>query len=424
MISTYIGRAIMQICFMNASCFANLTGSAISALTANLTSAPSSRTLSKPPPKLFETISGCDEVMKPYIQNCTVAAYAQLVQDSCRKLYIMSLPLNPIIGGWRRRGSSVDRASPSSSKRSSMTISSVPQHSAAIDSSNCEAVSRAPRQPSPDKRRSCAKHYIGAIKSELYIRKGSVLVKSGSTDSGVGQIRLRLQYDFHRSDLIVQIIEVTNLSSTSPKCYAKILMITEDFETFRKLEGILDGESYTFQEKAKIPVASDELSRSTLKILLFENAYGTKFIGDLELDLLENDPSAEVEVVADIENRARSDMFSFAEVCPPLFVEEHVSGELQVAVKYLPNAERMVVTILETRGMDILEVMRLMGKLPKGHFWKITNTIIGEIIIGENSPLLSGRKQWKSVCKDGEETTVWHRLIKYERSDHERRYSR
>lgn len=52
--------------------------------------------------------------------------------------------------------------------------------------------------------------HLGAIRPDLYTRKGSMFMQGVNRDPVIGRMHLQLRYDFKRSDLVVAVLKGIN----------------------------------------------------------------------------------------------------------------------------------------------------------------------------------------------------------------------
>ncbi|KRZ13513.1 Synaptotagmin-12 [Trichinella zimbabwensis] len=295
---------------------------------------------------------------------------------------------------------------------------------------------------------------IGNIQPELYLRRGSVLTQISGSDYAVGTIRLKLSYDNNRSDFVVRIIEVSLESSTVTKCRVGACLLNGAAQTApRFIETAAAKGNFIFEEPLKFPIPIDELMRRKLRLEVFGLEPQKTFIGTVELDLLVNDPSADIEVTAEIERRPDAAVITSA--------EQGNNGELEVRLKYMSSINRLIVTLLQAKNIicdkdasaaevwikvKVWQGDRVFKKkktaavrfsnplvlnqaltfnlceqsvqslaveivLFHGHQWKMTNNLIGRVLIGENAPNSAAQMHWKSAIFYGNEMTSWHPIL-------------
>ncbi|KRY70548.1 Synaptotagmin-C, partial [Trichinella pseudospiralis] len=314
---------------------------------------------------------------------------------------------------------------------------------------------------------------IGNIQPELYLRRGSVLTQISGSDYAVGTIRLKLSYDNNRSDFVVRIIEVSLESSTVTKCRVGACLLNGAVQTApRFIETAAAKGNFIFEEPLKFPIPIDELMRRKLRLEIFGLEPQKTFIGTVELDLLVNDPSADIEVTAEIERRPDAAVITSA--------EQGNNGELEVRLKYMSSINRLIVTLLQAKNIicdkdtsavfsmpytsgsqsvgceqilaevwikvKVWQGERVFKKkktaavrfsnplvlnqaltfnlceqnvqslaveivLFHGHQWKMTNNLIGRVLIGENAPNSAAQMHWKSAIFYGNEMTSWHPIL-------------
>ncbi|XP_003372359.1 conserved hypothetical protein [Trichinella spiralis] len=296
--------------------------------------------------------------------------------------------------------------------------------------------------------------FLGNIQPELYLRRGSVLTQISGSDYAVGTIRLKLSYDNSRSDFVVRIIEISLESSTVTKCRVGACLLNGAAQTApRFIETAAAKGNFIFEEPLKFPIPIDELMRRKLRLEIFGLEPQKIFIGIVELDLLVNDPSADIEVTAEIERRPDAAVITSA--------EQGNNGELEVRLKYMSSINRLIVTLLQAKNMicdkdasaaevwikvKVWQGDRVLKKkktaavrfsnplvlnqaltfnlceqsvqslaveivLFHGHQWKMTNNLIGRVLIGENAPNSAAQMHWKSAIFYGNEMTSWHPIL-------------
>uniref|UniRef100_A0A5S6Q9Z7 C2 domain-containing protein n=1 Tax=Trichuris muris TaxID=70415 RepID=A0A5S6Q9Z7_TRIMR len=323
---------------------------------------------------------------------------------------------------------------------------------------------------SPMRRQSCGFYNIGTIQPELYLRRGSVLTQTSGSGFVVGLIRLRLSYDFGRSDFVVQLVEANVEPANVTRCRV-VVALQDGFEetSSRSVEVVrpAGGANFTFDQPVKFPIPIGELVRRKLHLKLISLEPRNEYIGAVELDLLENDPSADIEVAAEIERRP--------DRVPETPVEHGYNGELELSLKYMISIKRLVVSLLRTKGVIVsrevlagercdvwikvkvwhenklvkkkktqpvrfsnplvlnqaltftvsdvhLDTVVLELLVFEGHQWRLASNLLGRVVIGKNAPIASGQLHWNSAILHGHETTMWHPLMSWLQTPH-RRYS-
>ncbi|CDW54853.1 hypothetical protein TTRE_0000312301 [Trichuris trichiura] len=323
---------------------------------------------------------------------------------------------------------------------------------------------------SPVRRQSCGIYNIGTIQPELYLRRGSVLTQTSGSDYVVGLIRLRLSYDFGRSDFVVRLVEANVEPADVMRCRV-VVSLQDGFEetSSRNVEAVrpVGGANFVFNQPVKFPIPIGELVRRKLHLNLISMEPKNQFLGAVELDLLENDPSADIEVAAEIERRPGR-----VSETP---VEHGYNGELELSLKYMISIKRLVVSFLRTKGIAVskevltgersevwvkvkvwqdskvvkkkktqpvryssplvlnqalsftlsdahLETTVLELLVFEGHQWRLASNLLGRVVIGQNAPIASGQLHWNSAILHGHETTMWHPLMSWLQTPH-RRYS-
>ncbi|KFD55148.1 hypothetical protein M513_04066, partial [Trichuris suis] len=302
------------------------------------------------------------------------------------------------------------------------------------------------------RRQSCGIYNIGTIQPELYLRRGSVLTQTSGSDYVVGLIRLRLSYDFGRSDFVVRLVEANVEPADVMRCRV-VVSLQDGFEetSSRSVEAVrpIGGANFAFNQPVKFPIPIGELVRRKLHLKLISTEPKNQFLGAVELDLLENDPSADI--------------------------EHGYNGELELSLKYMISIKRLVVSLLRTKGIVVskevlagersdvwvkvkvwqdnkvvkkkktqpvryssplvlnqalsftlsdahLETTVLELLVFEGHQWRLASNLLGRVIIGQNAPIASGQLHWNSAILHGHETTMWHPLMSWLQTPH-RRYS-
>lgn len=188
----------------------------------------------------------------------------------------------------------------------------------------------------------------------------------------IGRLHFRLSYDFNKSDLLVHLIEVRDLTlksessggSTSSSSGsgsvgsagqggrdAHIRVCLAPAVDRRRRQSALrhsstsssnsnDVDCFIFDEHFKFPVSHDNL---TDKTLLFQVCDYDRFsrpcvIGDLQLALADRDVAVTVDIWGDIVRNTQPD-------------EER--PQLLVSLGYLPSAERLTVVVLKAKNLTV-----------------------------------------------------------------------
>lgn len=158
-------------------------------------------------------------------------------------------------------------------------------------------------------------------------------------DPVIGRMHLKLKYDFKRSDLVVTLLQgkstknvplfcikwnlisfhilVREVSSSITECYLKVYLSDEPSTGKVKQTKFVRRHlmHFEFHEEFKFPITFDELSDRMLMVQFYEHNASAKssksnvLLGVISLDLQRVDPSADIEIIADIEptkNEVRS----------------------------------------------------------------------------------------------------------------------
>ncbi|KAJ8664395.1 hypothetical protein QAD02_006057 [Eretmocerus hayati] len=191
---------------------------------------------------------------------------------------------------------------------------------------------------------------LGSLQPDLYQRKDGPLFLSSTRRSGksLGQLHLRLSYDFDKSDLEVHLIEAQELASSDQggfnDPYVKLTLSPEVDSRKRQTEVHRNDSNICFDQHFKFPVSYDELHDKTLNLQVLDSdrfsrndVVGSVRIAleELELQSLGSDLPP-LEVWSDI-GRERK---------PPEEVQE-----VLISLSYLPSAERLTLTVHRARNL-------------------------------------------------------------------------
>ncbi|XP_072045594.1 synaptotagmin-5-like [Amphiura filiformis] len=197
---------------------------------------------------------------------------------------------------------------------------------------------------------------IGAVKPELYARKDEKLVLShnGEPVKGSkkgpkkrGNIHVKLQYDFDKSDFIVRILEGKGLPAMdfggSSDPYVKLWLEPDEERKIKQTAVQRRTLNPTFNEVFKFPITYEELQVRSLRLSVFDFDKFSRHdaIGDVEIKIADVDVSRELDVWSDLES--------------PIKRHEEL-GDLLFSLSYLPSAERLTVVIMQARNLKTMDI--------------------------------------------------------------------
>ncbi|XP_011503251.1 PREDICTED: synaptotagmin-6 [Ceratosolen solmsi marchali] len=188
---------------------------------------------------------------------------------------------------------------------------------------------------------------LGSLQPNLYHRNSGPLFLNSTQRSGkiLGQLHLRLSYDFDKSDLNIHLIEAHELARSEQGGfnypYVK-LTLSPEVDTRKRQTSIHhnDPNPY-FDQHFKFPVSYEELQDKTLllQVLDYDRFSRNDVVGSVRvaMEQLElSSSSSSIEVWGEI-NRERK---------PP---EE--TQEILISLSYLPSAERLTLIVLKARNL-------------------------------------------------------------------------
>ncbi|XP_023314757.1 synaptotagmin-C [Trichogramma pretiosum] len=185
---------------------------------------------------------------------------------------------------------------------------------------------------------------LGALQPDLYQRRDQPLFLSRGSGKSLGRLRLRLSYDFDKSDLDVHLVEASELAGGEhggfQDPYVK-LSLSPEVDARKRQTGVHHNEANPrFDQHFKFPVSQDELQDKTLLLQVLDDDRFSRndVVGSLRvaLDGLDISSRGGVELWGEV-SRERKPPEEKQEVC--------------LSLSYLPQAGRLAMTLHKARNL-------------------------------------------------------------------------
>ncbi|XP_032675703.1 synaptotagmin-5 isoform X1 [Odontomachus brunneus] len=187
---------------------------------------------------------------------------------------------------------------------------------------------------------------LGSLQPDLYQKQDSkVFLSARRTGKHLGELHLRLKYDFDRSDLHVHLIEAKDLAGSDQggfnDPYVKLTLSPEVDTRKRQTQIHRNNPNPSFNQHFKFPVSYEELQEKTLVLQVFDYDRFSR-----------NDVVGSLRVAMDGLEPVSST--SWTDVWGEIARERKPPEEIQevlVSLSYLPSAERLTVLIMKARNL-------------------------------------------------------------------------
>ncbi|CAB0034043.1 unnamed protein product [Trichogramma brassicae] len=185
---------------------------------------------------------------------------------------------------------------------------------------------------------------LGALQPDLYQRRDQPLFLSRGSGKSLGRLRLRLSYDFDKSDLDVHLVEASELASGEHGGFQDPfvkLSLSPEVDARKRQTGVHHNEANPrFDQHFKFPVSQDELQDKTLLLQVLDDDRFSRndVVGSLRvaLDGLDISSRGGVELWGEV-SRERKPPEEKQEVC--------------LSLSYLPQAGRLAMTLHKARNL-------------------------------------------------------------------------
>ncbi|XP_025156336.1 synaptotagmin-6 isoform X2 [Harpegnathos saltator] len=187
---------------------------------------------------------------------------------------------------------------------------------------------------------------LGSLQPDLYQKQDSkVFLSARRTGKHLGELHLRLKYDFDRSDLHVHLIEAKDLAGSDQggfnDPYVKLTLSPEVDTRKRQTQIHRNNPNPSFNQHFKFPVSYEELQEKTLVLQVFDYDRFSRndVVGSLRMAMDSLDPVSST---------------SWTDVWGEIARERKPPEEIQeilVSLSYLPSAERLTVLMMKARNL-------------------------------------------------------------------------